>query len=138
MFKAILFDLFETLVTESQEMPRRPSSLGFDLEIEPELFRLAWKTRRQAIILGQISFSQGLAQIGAEVGRPVESSSLERLCQERVQGKALAFSNIEPQILTVVRELRNRGIRLGVISNCFAEDVRAWPKCALSPLFHCS
>jgi putative hydrolase of the HAD superfamily len=138
MTKAILFDLFETLVTESQETPRRASSLGCDLEIEPEVFRVAWKTCRQAIILGQLSFSQGLAQIVAEVGRPVESSSLERLCQERVQAKALAFSRIETQILTVVRELRIRGIRLGVISNCFAEDVRASPTCLLSPLFACS
>ncbi len=138
MGKAILFDLFETLITESGETPRRASSLGFDLGIDPDVFRVEWKARRQAIILGQLSFSEALAQISAVVGRPVENLSFERLCQERIHAKTLAFGRIEPQILTTVRELRNKRIRLGVISNCFAEDVKAWPTCALSPEFDCT
>ncbi len=138
MVKAIFFDLFETLITESHAVPRRASSLGFDLGIEPDVFRVEWTPRRQAVILGHISFSDALAQICAVAGRPVENLTLERLCQERVRAKSLAFSRIEPQILTALDELRKQGICLGVISNCFAEDVMEWPACVLSPLFDCT
>ena len=34
--------------------------------------------------------------------------------------------------------LRNRGIRLGVVSNCFAEDVVAWPNSSLASRFDCT
>jgi putative hydrolase of the HAD superfamily len=34
--------------------------------------------------------------------------------------------------------LARRGIRLGTISNCMAEDVAAWPGCAFAPHFSCA
>ena len=34
--------------------------------------------------------------------------------------------------------LRRRSLRLGIISNCFAEDVAAWPGCSLASRFDCT
>jgi putative hydrolase of the HAD superfamily len=34
--------------------------------------------------------------------------------------------------------LRSRDVRLGVISNCFAEDVAAWPRSLLASYFNCA
>ena len=128
--KAILFDLFETLVTESQTSPARASSLGPELGCEPEDFRAQWKARRPAVTAGCLSLRQALAEITTGLGRPVEDATLRRVCEERVLAKKAPFERIEPQVLNVVGNLRSRGIRLGVVSNCFAEDVAAWPQCS--------
>ena len=34
--------------------------------------------------------------------------------------------------------LRSRDLRLGIVSNCFAEDVAAWPQCSLASHFDCT
>jgi putative hydrolase of the HAD superfamily len=138
MVKGVLFDLFETLITESQAPMPRASSLGAELGFEPEAFRAEWKARRPAVVLGRLSFREALADIGVTLGRPVGDSELQRVCWERTRAKAALFDRIEPQISTMIRELRTSGARLGVVSNCFAEDVTAWPTCSLAPQFDCA
>ena len=46
MITAVLFDLFETLVTESVVPPSRAGSLGEALGLDPVAFRAEWKARR--------------------------------------------------------------------------------------------
>ena len=138
MVGAILFDLYETLVTESQTSPAGAASLGPELGCEPEAFRAQWRARRPAVTAGRLSFRQALAEITAGLGRHVEDATLQRVCEERVRAKKAPFERIEPQVLNVVGNLRSRGIRLGVVSNCFAEDVVAWPQCSPAPHFGCT
>lgn len=138
MVKAILFDLFETLITEFQSEPPRASSLGPELGFEPGAFRAEWKTRHSAVVLGRLSFREALAEIGATLERHAHNPEVERVCQNRIHAKAAAFDGIEPQVLATIGELHKRGIRFGLVSNCFAEDVTAWSTCPLAPQFACT
>ena len=63
MVKAVLFDLFETLVTESGTQPTRASRLGSALGLEDAAFRVEWKMRRPRIMLGHLSFHEALTEI---------------------------------------------------------------------------
>jgi len=65
MVKAVLFDLFETLITESSSQPAGVSSLGSELGFESEAFRNEWKARRPDIVLGRLSLRDALMEIGA-------------------------------------------------------------------------
>ena len=60
------------------------------------------------------------------------------MCDERIRAKTEPFEQIEQQVLTTIGHLRSRGLRLGLISNCFAEDVVAWPHCPLATSFDCT
>ncbi len=133
--KAVLFDLFESLVTESALPPTRASSLGPSLALDAEAFRIEWKHRRQEVILGRLSFTAALAEITAALGGSTDGAALEKIRLARLKEKAAPFTKIEPEVLDTVERLRCAGIRLAVISNNFAEDVAAWPDCALGPLF---
>jgi hypothetical protein len=42
--------------------------------------------------------------------------------------RAIVFDLFEKPIIVMLDQLRRRGLQLGVISNCFAEDVTAWPR----------
>src|SRR5438067_7380251 len=59
----VLFDLFETLVTESVTRPFSVSSLASEFGCECEAFRTQWKAVRPAVILGRLSFRQALRDI---------------------------------------------------------------------------
>ena len=138
MLRAVLFDLYETLVTESLTLPAGVSSLAPEFGCERESFRRRWKALRPAVILGQVSFRDALESITAALGCRADGATLQRVCDERTRTKAEPFSRIEDQVLIMIEALRSRNLRLGVISNCCAEDVAAWPHCSLGSRFDCA
>jgi putative hydrolase of the HAD superfamily len=138
MLRAVLFDLFETLITESRTEPAGVSSLAPELGCEREAFRRQWKVLRPAVTVGGVSFRRALSDIATKLGSHAEEATLQRLCNERTRAKAEPFAQIDHQVLTIIDYLRRRDLRLGVISNCFAEDVAAWPQCSLASRFDCT
>jgi HAD superfamily hydrolase (TIGR01509 family) len=138
MARAILFDLFETLITESRDAPRGVSSLAPEFGCAREAFRAQWRTRRPAVTAGRLSFRLALSDIVIALGGHADEAMLQRICDDRVRAKARAFAQIDPHVLTTIDHLRSRGLRLAIISNCFAEDVVSWPQCALASRFDCT
>ena len=138
MARAVLFDLFETLITESRTRPAGVASLAPALGCEREAFRREWRALRPAVTRGEVTFRQALANIATRLEGHAGEATLHRLCDERVRVKAVPFAEVEPEILSLVDQLRRCGVRLGMVSNCFAEDVTAWLACPLSSRFECA
>ena len=138
MIKAVIFDLFETLITESGTRPAGVSSRASMLGCEREAFRGGWRAVRPEVMTGRIAFRRALADITSRLGRPADDAVLRELCEERVRIKGEALARSEPQVLVMLDCLRDRNIRLGVVSNCFAEDVAAWPTSVLASRFDCA
>jgi HAD superfamily hydrolase (TIGR01509 family) len=138
MVQAILFDLFETLITESGQPPAGVSSLAPAFGCDRNAFRAQWKARRPVVTTGRLSFRQALEEITLSLGTHADEATLERICADRVRAKARPFEHIEPQILTTIEHLHRQGLRLAVVSNCCAEDVVSWPQCSLASLFECT
>jgi FMN phosphatase YigB (HAD superfamily) len=138
MLQAILFDLFETLITESQTRPAGMSALAASLGCEREIFRTEWKRLRPAAMTGRVTLRQALSHIATTAGSDVDGVTLDRLCDERARIKAEPFEQVEHQILMLIDYLRSRDLRLGVVSNCLAEDVAGWARCPLASRFDCA
>ncbi len=135
MIKAILFDLYETLVTERGTTPVRASSLGNALGLDPTAFRPIWKKLRYRVVRGELSFASALTEVGVQLGIAVDPAVVRGICAGRVREKASLFQQINPDLVTVIGRLHDQGTKLAVVSNCFAEDVAAWPSCAVAPWF---
>jgi FMN phosphatase YigB (HAD superfamily) len=138
MVRAVLFDLFETLITESRTQPEGVSSLGPELGCERVAFRKEWKALRPTVMVGRLSFRQALSEIATRLGGRAEDATLQRICDERIRVKAKPFEQIEDRVLMMIGRLRSRGLRLGVVSNCCAEDVAAWSQSSLASCFECA
>ena len=138
MVKAVLFDLFETLVTESRIRPAGVSSLAPDLGCTRAAFRGQWKALRPAVMTGRMSFRQALSDIATSFGNHAEDATLQRMCAQRIRAKGEPFAQVEHQVLMMLDHLRSRGLLLGIVSNCFAEDVVAWPHCSLAFRLDCT
>ena len=135
---AVFFDLYETLVNESLTQPAGVSSLAPELGCERDAFRRQWKALRPTVTVGRMSFRQALSEIATRLGSHVDEATLQRLSDRRLRTKAEPFRHIDDQVLTMIDYLRSRKIRLGVISNCFAEDVVEWMQCSLASSFDCT
>ncbi len=138
MIAAILFDLYETLVTERGTAPTRASSLGQRLGLDGTAFLRLWRSQRPRVIRGHISFGDALVEVGEQLGQTVDPAIVRGLCEERCREKSGPFERFEPDALAVIRHLHDRGVKLAVVSNCFAEDVQAWPECAAAQWFRAS
>ncbi len=125
-------------MTERGTTPARAGSLGERLGLDPAAFRKAWRPQRLRVIRGQVSFADALVEIGTALGRAPDVRLVSALAEQRRLEKTALFQNIDPIALSALRHLRQRGCRLAIVSNCFAEDVAAWPECAASACFDAS
>ncbi len=129
MIDAVLFDLFETLITESA------SALAARLGVDHEAYRHLWRSRRADIVLGRSSFPDVLSWIASTLGTTPDEKILEQLQSERLADKEGALRTVEPDVLAMLAALRTKRLRLAVVTNCFAEDVAGWERSPLRPHF---
>lgn len=137
MIDAVLFDLYETLITEHVQ-PTRASTLAAALGLENEAYRREWKARRPRIVIGALSFADALMEVSHTLIGRVDEAAVQRICEQRIREKAAVFARIDDQISSVITELARRGVRLGVVSNGFKEDVLPWSDCPLAQAFECT
>src|SRR5688572_28063782 len=104
MVEAVLFDLFETLITESATRPSGAGSLGPRLGLDATAFRTGWKRRRRAITVGELSFVEALFAIGGSLGSALDTTALEALRRERLLVKARALTALEPGVIALLDE----------------------------------
>jgi HAD superfamily hydrolase (TIGR01509 family) len=133
--KAVLFDLYETLVTERGLDVPRAGKLGPAFGIPTERFRPVWKAHRKRIVRGELTFRDALFDIGAQLNVPIDTATVDLVCEERLRAKRMVMRRVDPELAAMTRDLRQQGIPLAVVSNSMAEDVAAWHECALAHEF---
>lgn len=144
----VIFDLFETLITEQPpqggdnsathmraEVPRHPAEvLGVDLD----MYSRVWKSLHRERMTGLLSYRDVLYRIADCAGihrTPLLSQKVDQLARVRLDQKRGLFRAIDPEVLAVLSSLIERGFRLGVISNCSADEISAWNDCQIRTFF---
>jgi HAD superfamily hydrolase (TIGR01509 family) len=139
MIRALCFDLYETLVTEAGVRKPRKEAWAARLGLPLEPFWVAWKASKHSRMTGvDADFAQCLRRIVTELGYVPNEAALAALAAERVALKRLPFDTVDAAILALLAQLRARGTRICVVSNCAPEEVAAWPTSPLAPLVDAS
>ena len=138
MVKAVVFDLYETLVTQSGTNVPRGGALGESLGLDPAAYRREWKQLRPRILRGELTFQEALFEIGARIGTAIPAELVERASEARARANTEVFQKIDGDVIALTRALCELGIRLGTISNCMAEDAVPWHASALARQFRCA
>jgi HAD superfamily hydrolase (TIGR01549 family) len=138
MVKAVVFDLYETLVTQSGTAVPRAGALGASLGLDATAYRREWKQMRPRVLRGELTFAEALTQIGTRLSAAIPFERVQHACDERIRANTEVFQKIDLELLALTRDLRAHGVRLATISNCMAEDVVAWPTSAFAPQFACA
>ena len=138
MIKAVVFDLYETLVTQTGTDVPRAGALGESLGLDATAYRREWKQLRPLVLRGELTFQQALAEVGRRLGVTIQDERVQHARDARIRANTAVFQKIDPEIVALTRDLHGRGVRLATISNCMAEDVVAWPSSAFAPQFGCA
>jgi HAD superfamily hydrolase (TIGR01509 family) len=139
MVRAVFFDLFETLITEFAD-GKRLSQRKYDykalLGIENAVFKHEWSLRSEQRMRGHYpNFHSVMEDILAAHEMTCAAETIDHLYQERRQEKLLPFQQIDPRMFTLLQALKDRGLRLGLISNCTEEEICGWQDSELSTYF---
>lgn len=136
MIEAVFFDLYETLISEWKNEKKKASYSTGKLGIKPEIFSKEWRIRKEQQMKGQFpNYGSALVDILNKLEITVQQEMIEYLEEERIEGKAKSFSEIKSEILSVLKNCRKMGLKVGLISNCTSEDVTAWESSPLPAYF---
>jgi putative hydrolase of the HAD superfamily len=129
----VLFDLFETLITEHDPAWRPRPGPAVALGIDEATFARAWGKERKLHVRGDLTFQQTIERICHALSVDSQPDVIERLYQERLALKARALQGVEPEIVAMLDTLIRSSKRIGLVTNAGDAEVASF---ATSPLAH--
>nr|WP_191967324.1 HAD-IA family hydrolase [Lederbergia ruris] len=128
--------MFETLITEFENNQRKATYSIKDLGIDEKLYKKEWAARRGRRMDGSFPDHQSvLRDIVKTCGKPINESVIESIHQERIKAKSVPFKNQDSEIMNMLQTLKDQKIKIGLISNCTAEEVEGWKESIFADLF---
>jgi putative hydrolase of the HAD superfamily len=138
--RGVLFDLFGTLVAPLTQAIRDEVAvlMAGDLGVDGVEFAAAFKASYQDRCLGRLGdVEQTMHELAARCGGQPLPAQLRRAAERRL-AMTREFLTSDPETLAVLAELKRRGLRLGLVSDCSLETPTEWPGSPLSPYFDCA
>lgn len=134
MIKAVIFDMYETLVTLFESPLYFSTQMAADAGIPEDEFQKRWKPAEHDRTVGKLTLEQVVETILKE-NHCYSEERFERIVGKRKASKREAFKHLHPEIIPMLSELKKRGLSIGLISNCFSEEVEAIRESELFPYF---
>jgi len=132
--KAVIFDMFETLVT-LHSVPRYfGRNVAADLGADIDEFYPLWHETEESRSKGRMTFEEALHWIG-ERTHYAHPERIPEAVEKRHAFKTESLQKVEYRIVSLLRELKERGYKVGLISNCFLEEAEAIRASVLAPFF---
>ncbi|HSR86170.1 MAG TPA: HAD family hydrolase [Streptosporangiaceae bacterium] len=133
---AVVFDFFGTLtpVSPGEVWAANAARLAAVFGVSAEnLLRVLDESFPERISGALGGMRQTMRAIADRLGVPVTDEQLDEASATRRTVQESMFS-LRPEALGVIRTLRERGLRIGLVSDCTSELPDAWPRLPLAPL----
>lgn len=134
-YKAVIFDLFETLITEWGHEKYTKKMLCADLGVDKAAFDVYWKEKSGDQYIGKIRYEEIIEYVCEQLGRPIDEETMARIMDRRIKTKAACFDHVLPEVYELLRDLRSKGLKLAILSNCSSEEVMVLRDSALCEYF---
>ncbi len=134
MIKAVIFDMFETLVSLYRCEQYFGEHISKDMGISEERFREIWDCSDEDRSTGVKRLEDTLREI-MEKNDIFSQELLDKIVRKRNESRRKVFSCYRDDIKPMLKSLKDRGVKVGLISNCFSEEVVAIKDSDLYPFF---
>ena len=152
--RAVIFDLWGTLVanlaavrsvgsdSRRSEFARTVHEMAAVVSIPRDLFERHWTASFDQRATGVFTLEENILQIARWCGVEVSADRVAEAARMRHELTERSLIPV-PGAVETIRELRRRGLKLGLISDCTSEVPPLWPGTPLAPLidaaiFSCS
>lgn len=137
MIKAVIFDMYETLITHYECPLYFSAEMAEDAGIPAEKFQELWRTTATDRTIGKLSFEEIIQRILQE-NNTYSEERFQTIVDKRIWTKEETFRHLHEEIIPVLEKLKEKGILIGLISNCFSEEAEVIKKSILYPYFNAS
>lgn len=134
MTEAVIFDMFETLITHYNQPLYFGTEIAVDAGISVEKFQEIWHPMESDRTIGKMSLEEVLELILKE-NNCYSKELLNKIVKKRIATKKSCFEHLHPEIISMFAELKEKGMKIGLISNCFSEEVSVIRDSVLAPYF---
>ena len=134
MIRAVIFDMYETLITHYRCPLYFSAEMAADAGLPAEDFQRLWHATEEARTTGRLTLEDALADILRAQGR-YDPALVEALVRRRTATKEECFRHLHEGILPMLAALKERGMMVGLISNCFSEEAAVIRRSVLYPCF---
>lgn len=137
MIKAVIFDMYETLITLFDSPLYFGTQIAQDLGIPENIFQKSWGHTDHDRTIGKTTLEDALEDIMRK-NKCYSKELLNMVVQKRIDAKNECFEHLHREIIPMLCILKEKQIKIGLISNCFSEEVRAIKGSILFPYFDVS
>ena len=134
MIKAVIFDMFETLVTLFTGRTYFGEDLAADTGADLFTFRKEWHAIEKDRSIGKYTIEEGLELVLKRLGLYSEDK-VKQCAAKRREALEDTFSAIPGDIFRLLQGLKDRGIRIGLITNTFSDERDIIRESRLFPYF---
>jgi putative hydrolase of the HAD superfamily len=134
--RAVLFDYFGTLTVATEASTRREGAgrVAGALGVDPsQHFDVITSTFTERSTGRAGDMRQTMAWVAERCGGRPSEAQLDAACAVRRGVEATYARKTRDDAVTTLRRLRDRGLRIGVISDCTHELPEAWPDLPVAP-----
>jgi putative hydrolase of the HAD superfamily len=134
MIKAVIFDMYETLITHYHTPLYFCAQMAAEAGIAEDAFRTPWKQTERERTTGAMSLEDALEMIFKK-NQCYSEELKNRVVEKRIEVKEDCFRHLHPQIISMLEALKKKEILIGLISNCFSEEAKVIRQSVLFPYF---
>lgn len=134
MIKAVIFDMFETLITHYRCPLYFGAQMARDAGIDEEVFQSRWRATEHERSVGKMTLEEVIEMILRE-NHVYSEKLVEKIAGKRTMTKRECFRHLHPEILPMLSGLKEKGCKVGLISNCFSEEAKVIRESELFPYF---
>lgn len=134
MMQAVIFDMFETLITHYNSPLYFGAQMAEDAGIPEDKFQLLWRPTEHERSIGKLSLEEVLKRILKE-NHCFSETLLKDIAEKRIATKEECFRQLHSEIVPMLSTLKKRGFLIGLISNCFSEEADVIRRSELFPYF---
>ena len=134
MIKAVIFDMFETLITLFEGKTYFGEDIAKDAGIDPAAFRKVWHATEHDRSIGRLTIEEGIAAAFREL-EVYSEEKVKETAGKRLEALKDTFSSIPDDSERLLQELHKRGLKIGLITNTFSDERDLIRECKLFPYF---
>ena len=134
MVKAVIFDMFETLITHYHSPLYFGAQMAADAGIAEEKFQALWRPTEYDRTIGKLTLEEVVESILRE-NQCYSEELVNKIVKKRIETKQDCFRQLHSEIIPMLKKLKEKGILIGLISNCFSEEAEVIRRSVLFPYF---
>ncbi len=121
MIKAVIFDMYETLITLFESSLYMGEQIAEEIGISETKFREIWNPSDADRTIGKRTLEDVIEEI-LRVNDRYSQALFDTIIEKRKRSRMESFEHIHPEILFLLKQLQERDIKIGLITNCYYEE----------------